>query len=309
MKKNLPLMIAPLALAALVFSSCASGIHSRPNIHGMISRVGYGDNVAYILGSMHQGRANWFPLGPTVEEAMARADVFVFETDLELAESPEVVEYAQKLLVLPEGTELKDVLSDRGYAWLTRNLRKFNLSYDNVSVLTPVGLSFVLAAMGNEAAGLKSKYSVDDYVRQFARANGKPAIGLNDVFSELDLVFNVPMELQAETFDDFGSSRSKRNDMSLERAYAMQNIAAIVTMLDRSMAEASESALARHMHYAVFNIRDRIFAEEIARLLRETAEPTTFFVTMGIGHLVGGNHGRVFELLGEMGFEVEPLWE
>jgi hypothetical protein len=45
-------------------------------------------------------------------------------------------------------------------------------------------------------------------------------------------------------------------------------------------------------------------------LLRETEEPTTFFITVGLWHIIGGEGGgQILVRLAEEGFEITPLWE
>jgi len=308
------IFLVALALTALALSACASGSRVRPDIHGMISRVEHGGNVAYIFGSMHSGRANWFPLNPAVEEAMARADVFAFEVDMALMESPEVLMRTQQLIMLPPGTQLRDVLSDEGYARLTRNIGTFpNVRYEHIAGFTPMGALYVISIIEmTDIMGTQTQYSVDNYIHQVALAAGKPVIGLNDIFRGLDLAYGIPMELQREAFDDFEDFRAMSEsvaDLALAEAYAAQDVARLRAALDAEMSADSDSALVQHLYHVNFDVRCNIFADEIARLLRETAEPTTFFITVGIGHLVSGGHGQVLDLLEGMGFEVEPLWK
>ena len=58
----------------------------------------------------------------------------------------------------------------------------------------------------------------------------------------------------------------------------------------------------------VFNYRSTLFAEEIIRLLQETEEPTTFFITVGIGHMIGDDYGNVFNVLENHGFDIVRLY-
>ena len=113
-----------LALMCLVlFSACRNGYGYQPpssesvavdGIHGLLTRIEYGDNVAYIMGSMHMGRPHWFPLAGVVEDAMRRADVFAFEFDFTLRDDPLVMVGLQEHLLLPQGMTLLDVLTPQG---------------------------------------------------------------------------------------------------------------------------------------------------------------------------------------------------
>jgi len=326
MRKNPALFVASVTafLAVAVFAACASRPAPPPanqGIHGFISRVESGGNVAYIFGSMHLGRSEWFPLSPVVENAMARADVFAFEADMALMALPEVSQHMGRLMSLPYGMTLEDVLPPDVFESFVASMEALpNVTYEMIATLTPLGASMVIAIIElMPLMGIYSEYSVDDYVHRFATARGKPVIGLNDVFREIDLVLGVPMDVQLTMFEtpaeweevdwaaDWETAVQGVVDMGLVEAYEAGNIA----MFQSAMGTAPDdtaSLFEKHMHHVMWHVRCHIFADEIARLLLETEEPTTFFVTIGAGHIAGGDFGKVFSLLEEMGFEVEPLW-
>jgi len=324
MKKSLALLPI-LAIALIALSSCASrpeAVPQRPDIHGFISRVEYGGNVAYVFGSMHLGRPEWFPLSPIVEDAIARADVFAFEIDMELMASPEVMLYTGSLMMLPYGLTLRDVLPPDSFQSFLESLEVLpTITYEMIANFTPVGASMVIATVEMlPLMGIYSVYSVDSYVHAIAMAAGKPVIGLNDIFHEIDLLFDVPMEIQLTMFDspadweevdwtvaDWDTIVQYIVDMGLVEAYEAGDVAMLRNAMGSAVNE-NPTPFEEHFHHTNFHVRCHIFADEIARLLRETEEPTTFFVTVGAAHIIGGDFGKVLTLLEGMGFDVVPLW-
>jgi len=145
---------------------------------------------------MHLGRPEWFPLSPIVEDAIARADVFAFEIDMELMASPEVMLYTGSLMMLPYGLTLRDVLPPDSFQSFLESLEVLpTITYEMIANFTPVGASMVIATVEMlPLMGIYSVYSVDSYVHAIAMAAGKPVIGLNDIFHEIDLLFDVPMD-------------------------------------------------------------------------------------------------------------------
>ena len=287
----------------------------RPEIHGLLSRIEYGENVAYIFGSMHLGRPDWFPLADVVEDAMARADVFAFEFDLALMEDPAVAEFQDELVLLPEGTTLEDVLTEQGFINLMALLESSPLGvefYDMLESFTPVGANLVITMVAMMThMNVDAAYSVDSYVMQFAVENNRSVIGLNDVFREVELQFDVPIEIQATVFDepfDWDELVEVILDLGLAEIYESQDITALRNAMTVAFDADEPSPFVEHTTNINFNVRCHIFADEIARLLQETAEPTTFFVTVGIAHILGGELGTVLDLLEGMGFDVEALW-
>jgi len=316
------LAIAFLAVSAL--ASCASRppvTPPRPEIHGFISRIEYGGNVAYVFGSMHMGRPEWFPLSPIVEEAMDRADVFAFEVDMALMASPEAMAYSSYLMMLPGGQTLADVMPPDVFESFLRSIEVLpTITYEMIAHLTPVGANMVIAMVELiPLMGIYFAYSVDTYVHAIALYNGRPVIGLNDIFREFDLLLDVPMDVQLTMFDsptdweevdwaaDWEAMVQAVVDMGLVEAYEAGDAAMLHRALASSMSD-EPSLFEQHFHHTNFHVRCHIFADEIARLLRETVDPTTFFVTVGAAHIIGGDFGKVLTLLEGMGFEVTPLW-
>ncbi|MCL1843069.1 MAG: TraB/GumN family protein [Defluviitaleaceae bacterium] len=318
-------------------------------IHGFISRVEYGENTAYIFGSMHAGKPDFFPLAPIVASAMERADVFAFETELRefdprtindwmfdetffdvgdfhdnffddfddfLASVEEHLMFSDifsilNLMLLPDGMTLQDILSPESFYNLLVNLETFpRITYWDIMYLTPIFANTLLDELVWSLSDLDIEYSVDFHVLDFASENEKPVIALNDIMTELSLMLDVPLHLQAEIFDDFPDwvtyfDYSIRMLEYLTEAYKNQDADALrYLVFDMAQEYHADSAFVQHDHER-FVHRTGLYGYEILRLLRETEEPTTFFVTIGAAHLL---YGHAFGILEANGITVEELW-
>ena len=326
MKRNIVIfpVLAIAFIALFANASCASQPApqpQRPDIHGLISRIEYGGNTAYIFGSMHLGRPEWFPLSPVVEDAIARSDVFAFEVDMALMNSPEALAHIGNLMMLPDGLTLRDVLPPDSFQNFLDSLNVLStITYEMIANLTPLGATMVITTVEIlPLLGIYSEYSVDSYVHAIAAAAGKPVIGLNDIFREINLLFDVPMDIQLTIFDspadweevnwaaEWETIIQDIIDMGIVEAYEAGDVDMIQRAMELSLSD-EPTLFEEHFHHTSFHVRCHIFADEIARLLRETEDPTTFFVTMGVGHIIGGNFGKVLTLLEGMGFNVIPLF-
>ena len=286
---------------------------ARPDIHGLISRIEYGDNVAYIFGAVHAGLPEWFPLNPVVEDAMARADVFAFETNLTEEPTPEIMEQIANLMVLPDGLTLEDVLPPDVFEHFIANLATFPVvTYEDVATLTPVAANnHILGTEIVQFMNLRHDIAVDRwYMLQHALQYDKPVIGLNDSFVEASMFLDIPMDIQVnllENFADWYSTIELFTGLDLAYAYEIMDfeLLAEAMIIEFDI----DTIFGMYLFERVVVERGHIFANEIARLLQETEEPTTFFVAIGIGHIMGGDFGQVFALLEAMGFDVVPLWQ
>ena len=303
---------------------------NNQGIHGLISVVEYGGNRAYIIGSIHIGCESWYPLNPIVEAAIDRADIFAFEIDLAAEGGPCIREYDPceydcicallDMMFLSEGTTLEDFLPAEDFKLFMENLRTYPfLNIDAIATFRPTTiLEVILYEIVAPSLGLSSAHSIDMYVFNRAEARERPTIGLTDVNDHIAFISGMPDEYQFATaryFTDFETMLDEVDQLAY--IYVTQDIETLTQMVRADLAEAYEAymageisaaglALARYWHYTVGNYRSAFFARQIAALLRETEEPTVFFVTVGIAHLT--REVNVFYMLREMGFEVVGLY-
>jgi len=306
-------------------------------IHGAIHRIEYGDNVVYLFGSMHAGSEEWYPLANVVEDAMARADAFVLEFDMTMGSySPEevaaLVALVSSAYTLPEGLTLADVLSEEVYNNLLYHLPSYGVDYEAIYRQNPVALAIsiqndVSMALFSEV-GISPMNSVDFYVLNNAMERGVPILGLEPTMQQLRIAF-VPDEeiLEEAGFDSFTLEEImeaavadfvSRDDLveamgreiGLPDYYAANDLARI-NELFQPTAEMMESAYGRYMVDVLMNFRSTYYANEIAYLLQNTDEPTTFFVTVGLSHIIreGEHFTNIVEQLDLLGIEAVPIFE
>ena len=296
-----------------IFTACGT-YAAQPGdglgIHGLLSRIDYGGNTAYIFGSMHAGAPNWFPLAPAVEEAMERSQVFVFEYDMSLNEAVQVAVLMDFMAANQDtiGT-LLPLLSQEEYTNFRQNLATFPADIvprgQNFYNLHPFFLETAIVYGALESIGIHTDYSVDHYVLGIAQNRGVPILGLNHLVREMEHIFSSPTELALQGLANFMTWEEALQEAEvLTDNYATQNIAA----LEGTFTQLGDT-LAEQWLYEVLVVQRSIeFAQEIQRLLQETQEPTIFFVTMGIGHMIGDTYANVFVYLEGQGFDIVELF-
>lgn len=312
-------------------------IDGGSDIHGAIHRIEYGDNVVYLFGSMHAGAAEWYPLSDVVEDAMARADVFAFEFDFTMAtyspeEVAEVVATMQGDHVLPDGQTLAEFLPEDLYNNLVYHLPSYGVAYETIYRQNPVALVMNLQTEVTmelfSEMDITPLYSVDFYVLSIAMEEGAPLIGLEPTLQQLQIAFAPNEEiLEAAGFDaftveeimqdalvGFGSREdlieAVGDEMNLSEYYASNNLVRI-NELFQVTSEMMDNAFGRYMIDVLMNFRSTYYANEIASLLRDTEEPTTFFVTVGLSHIMreGDHLTNIVEQLDLLGIEAVPIFE
>jgi len=186
----------------------------------------------------------------------------------------------------------------------------YGVSYSAIRQFTPWVVSIFLAEIAYHRVGITSSYGIDFYVMGFAQAHNLPILYLNPIEHEMSLAFNLTDEMQR-----YAALSIESLDVTIEyverlvHAYETQNIEQITVMVREDIvAGETPNPLEEYLIDVIIIQRSIEFAQEIIRLLEQTEEPTTFFVTMGIGHMVGDDYGNVFNYLLDAGFDVVPMW-
>ena len=122
--------------------------------------------------------------------------------------------------------------------------------------------------------------------------------------------FNT-LDVKIATMSDFADKQTVLDSnevQELANAYRANDIEKIRAMFSSDFAD-EDDIVAQFMQETLIRRRGAIFAGEIERLLRETNEPTTFFVTVGLAHIIGGEAGQVLHILRDRGFDVVGVYE
>lgn len=332
--KSLILTIIVFLLFSL--SGCDDTEAQRPDIHGLISVIEHNENTVYIIGSMHSGFEHWYPLNYVVESAMINSDVFVFEFDPNAfgdicmcvdidcnCYDYECICLIENLWFFGGGRTLGSYLS----VDVLENFIAVLSTYESVSILDiahlqPIpAVSFIQNTETYYRLGLNSYFGVDHYVNEFALSNDKPTIGLEGFNEHFLVLLDMPRDYQISWIKNLSDSDTLIEEFTnMILRYENQDVEAMIHAIRGSLQRAYEKydmglicssilGFERYFDEVMIVERSILFAERIGDLLRETDEPTTFFVTVGIGHLIGDDFGNVFNVLTHNGFEVIPLYE
>jgi hypothetical protein len=220
---------------------------------------------------------------------MARSNVFVFEAEWDTREEmcTELWDYMMNLMILPDELTLTDILPEGVAENLLAQLPTYGYSFEDISRFSPHTILFTFS---NEFFTLNTDlewaYAVEFYVRDFAAENNIPTLSLSDHFAFYDLLLDVPLEMQIHALENFP-------DLDTVLA-ADENILL--------------SPIFHHVNPPIFHS----YASRITELLRETDEPTTFFIAPAIGdtfYNAGNDFEYLLSLLENEGFELTPLWQ
>ena len=294
------------------------------NAHGALHRVSYNNNTAYLFGTIHVGHEEWFPLADIVEYAIRRADIIAVEVAEVAAGSTEGMEDALlQFLFLADGQTWADILPDTHHAHLQEVITAWGMPYEAVNTMNPALLiNTLIVGLVMELTELDINASVDFYVTAIANEYNIPIIGLESIEQQSDIIFNPPHDVLLAQIMDFGTPEEVLEFMlsgemqgmdELAYYYITNNLDAINAGFALEMGAQHDCIAVTYMREIAMNWRSTYYANRIIYLLQETNEPTTFFVAVGLSHIIRSGAGEEFtdivQQLTLAGFDVERLWE
>ena len=311
--------------AARIFNVRPTGT----GIHGAIHRVEYGDNVVYLFGTMHAWRDDWSPLADVALDALMRSDVLALEADTSDEEFMEAA--IEDVMFLRDGQTWSEFLPRRAYDQFVELMQLWEFPYNRETrYLNP---QYIIRFLFNEIslAMMQGELqvwteSMDNYIAEIAREQGMQIIGLECATQQMEIFYHPPLEVVIDYIMTFPTPRevlwfmAHERDRSAEdsgldelaRLYETNNVSGMINTFGRSFNLGTESVSDAHFREMLGNWRSTYYANRIAELLQETEEPTTFFVAVGISHVIRSGAGAGFTdivyQLRLLGFEVEPLF-
>jgi len=260
----------------------------------------------HLFGSIHVGKADFYPLHPRIEQLFRTADNLVFEVDPLSAASPQTAMQMQLRGMLPAGQTLADILTPAVLARLRSHTEQLGVALDRMMNFKPWMLTLLLANVQANALGYDAANGLESYfIRE--RAPETRILELESIDQQLDMLDSLDpaifLDYSLEEFDQ-GSSQMD----ALVQAWQCADKEALSQQLFAALeAEAQSStgqqAMVEELSQRLFTGRNRVMAAGIENFVQ--AGSGSWFVVVGSAHLLG--EGSVVELLEERGYRVTPL--
>lgn len=255
--------------------------------------------VVYVLGTLHVGRDDFYPMRPVIENAARQSTRFYLEIDLD---EPSVAEKMSRAMLCSHPC-LKETLSESEWNTLALRVGNQETALRALERMRPWAAAVVLTLGDFAVLGFSSEQSVEKRVDALA---GDPAktVGLESVDEQVRLFADmVPAEQKEMLVQWLNMTPSERLDLNRQ----------MVELWKQGDAEAMHAWYKKtEMRYtqnrATAESFDRKFLAErnqtlTGRLLTQIGStPGPYFLAVGALHL-GGSDG-VLALLKKQGFQV-----
>jgi uncharacterized protein YbaP (TraB family) len=274
MKRLISLFAAALLAGGIFFGilSCSSSSGSS------VWAVSKNGHTLYLSGSVHELRAEDFPLPKEFDRAFSLAKVLILETDIEYMMSDDFLAYFMSRMALPEGQTLQSVLDPETYDLLEQKCAEYGLPVEAISSLKPAMAAMMLTELQAQNLGFEQEGVDMFYLKKALEAN-KP-VG-----------FLEAVEDQVAMLDSLSENANEYVRQTLqEMEAAEETLATMLAEWKKGIASFIETYLLKMKNewpevYTILVIdRNAAWLPQIEKYLAEGKVP---FIVVGAAHLHG----------------------
>ncbi len=266
------------------------------------------DGKIYLLGTIHAGKEDTFPLRDEIMTAFDESDylaveanINAFEEDIEL--QTELAMKSVKTMMYSDGKKIQDDLGQEVYNEMKNILSEHQLYNQTYDMFKPVFWNDLLTEASIKESSLNTNYGVDTQLLEMAEEDDKEILEVESIEFQMDLLYSFPDELYemqvvstVETFDLVGTQ--------LDMLYTawntgnMEYVELAEKVSDPTLTE-EEAKLIADYNKALNADRNIGMADTAEEYLDNDY---TVFYAVGFAHMAG-EEGLV-ELLKERGYTV-----
>ncbi|GLR12278.1 GumN protein [Chitinimonas prasina] len=251
----------------------------------------------WLLGSIHLGRADLYPLPAAIEAAYKEADTLAVEADIS---DPVAFVPLTAMAMLPAEQSLGSMLSPAQNRQLNQALARVNLPRVAADRMKPWLLALTLGVLEMQRLGFQPQNGIDMHFLQRARSDRKKVLELESVKAQFELFDSLTQEeslnFLLSTLEPINKQQLKPMLESTMAAWQRGDANALRRVIDDAM---PNDPLSRRLNDKLLGQRNRTMADKIASMA--AARPP--LVVVGAGHLAGDD--SVLELLKTRGFRIK----
>ncbi|KAF0241903.1 MAG: GumN family [Planctomycetota bacterium] len=237
----------------------------------------------YLLGSIHVGKADLYPLPAEIEDAFAKSAALVVEADMEKGDPAEIQRLVVTKGMYGEGDSIEKHLSKEAFEKLKEGLKKLGAPLEGVLQVKPWLLSLQLQMSAIQKLGYDASLGIDQHFLTAARKNKKSIIELESVEQQLDILAGFPDDLQEKSLllTIAEQDQVKEQVEALFVAWSKGDSAGMIERTEKRIKEHPES---KPVMEKMIDDRNVAMTKRIEGYL---AEKGPHFVVVGSLHLVG----------------------
>lgn len=262
-----------------------------------------GDGKLYLLGSIHVGTDDMYPLNPIITDAFDKSDALAVECDVTtLYQRSDYLKLMEKLMYT-DGTTVKDHIPEYLYNKTDALLKEKGLSIQFFSLYKPIILAQNISNLMLDEWGYSSNNGIDMHFISLAKERGMEIIEIESVEFQFDMLGGLSDDIQVmelrHTIEEMDAYRSQLEDMfRFWVSGDVRSFEEFITSEDDSLTP-DEMELYREYEKIMFDDRNLYMADKAEEYLKTGK---TIFYVVGAGHMVGDT--GIVKLLRDRGYTV-----
>ncbi len=256
--------------------------------------------TVYLLGTLHFGRPELYPLDRAITRAFAKSKVLVVEADVSPARMARLIPKVLALMTYPPGQDLKSHISAKTFKRFEAHCRRAGLDPGLFLRLRPWALAVTLPVMTMKKLGYSETRGLDVYLLKRAKATGKKVAALESALKQLRMLADMT-KAQQEAFlnQALGEIKVVKNFFRLVFTAWQKGDAATIERLLLKADQKMKDPRVGPVYRRIIDQRNQAMAAAARKYL---SQHRTVFLAVGAMHLVG--HKGLVSLLRKQGFQV-----
>jgi uncharacterized protein len=266
--------------------------------HSFLWKATKGENLVYLVGSVHLLTKDYYPLSPAMEAAYKDSALLVEEVDMgEMLGANAQMQLLGRGM-LPAGQSLDTVVSPATMALVNKTVAELGVPVEALKTLKPWMAALMLDGLEWQKAGFDAELGLDKHFYDNARADGRQVQGLETVEYQLSMFDGMTLEQQdhmlSESIKELGTEQQsvttvanawRAGDAPGVERIVLQDLKSDPVMYQRLLVE-----------------RNRNWLPKIEALF---GRPRPSLVVVGAAHLIGPD--GLLQMLKAKGYSVEQF--
>jgi uncharacterized protein YbaP (TraB family) len=256
----------------------------------------------YLLGSIHLGKQEWYPLAKEIEASFERSKYLVVEADESKTDAVKLQQLALEHGLYAPPDSLSKHLSAETMKALSALGEKLGLPAASLEPMKPWLLSITLSSLALIKLGYSPDLGIDRHFTRAAKEKGKEILELESMEYQIKLLAGLSDELQQkfleQTIEEAGDAKEQ-----MEKVVGAWSKGDAATVEDEMLKKrAAKNTAQAEFQAKLIDERNVSMAKKVEEYLKTK---DVHFVVVGAAHLVGEK--GIVRLLEKAGFKVEQL--
>lgn len=265
--QRLCLLLMVLLVGLFSSTQIRAAVTDKPPFY----QINYQGKTAYLLGSIHVGREDFYPMAPQIEAVFAKAGALVVEVDVT---QTDVVSLIRRYGLMPQQQD--EATAQR----MARFCQSNQAICSALKPYSPWMQAMQLGVMRFDALGYQAQWGVDQILTQ---KNGqRPVIELESSEFQFELMASFAPQVQWEMVLEAIEAPDEEM-LALITAWRAGDEAAIDQLMVGQMQQGDDMSLIDKMLWQ----RNQAMSRKIADLMTRDTTPAPLFIVVGAGHVVG----------------------